>query len=961
MTPNLFPSKQPDNSLAVNMASALNMLDLGPESGKSFPGLISVRGKRARLSLDEEAAVHRAEAIGDIDYVFFRRFSDERSSQVAAYVIDNHDSRFSERKLASIHQKLWWNGGAPLLYVGWQTRVDVLSCARGPDFWKKGDTLDYKPAQTIDTAGQISDALQSLRERFSAARLSNGTFWENEENAKLAVAEKAAHRRLIQAVVETDLELEGEKNPVLRRLLLLVVLIKYLEDRNVFPGGWFGRFCPGSGTFFAVLQEGSPEGVRLLLTALENKFNGDVFGLGESGQHRLTRGELKRFAELVEARTIKAQRYLWATHSFEHIPVEVLSHLYQRFAQPGKGAVFTPPFLASLILDYALPYARLTGKEKVLDPTCGSGVFLVGAFRRLVHHWQSRHDWRRPDVETLKGILKRSIFGVELQEEAVHLAAFSLALAVCDALQPNVIWRELRFDKLESSNLLSGDFFTHLDTLRTLGGKDGFSTIVGNPPFLSKLSEAAARTEDDSDDDSGDVPDNQMAYLVAREAMTLLKDGGRMCLIQPHGFLYNAKVSQFRQDFIANNRVDAVLDFCSIRKLYDGKDPKTVAVLATRRKPKPEHSIAHYTFRRTVSVHERLGFELDHYDCHAVPQRVAEEFDGVWRANLLGGGRLHQLVTRLAEMPKLRHYVEAKGWDYGEGFVAANTGRLVKAKWLTGKPFLPTDAFNGDEIDESRIGVVTQKQFRSVYSRKRFSSPLILIKELDVLPCVRWNKGFLAYRHQIVGIHAPRSRQKELWDFHEKLLANRPILRAACALLGGRALTGKATSINQRDIDNLPWPEEGQNYGLSFWERILCEDLVELMAEYVRRGQNSRLLRDTVSPAQLGEYSALFVRLLGSVYSNLRAVSSCTFDGLACQAFCFGDAPELRWPDDWKPNLRSLVYSRQGESLRTVRVLRFYEANTILIVKPDRLRYWIRSTAIRDADETLADLHEQGY
>jgi hypothetical protein len=44
-----------------------------------------------------------------------------------------------------------------------------------------------------------------------------------------------------------------------------------------------------------------------------------------------------------------------------------------------------------------------------------------------------------------------------------------------------------------------------------------------------------------------------------------------------------------------------------------------------------------------------------------------------------------------------------------------------------------------------------------------------------------------------------------------------------------------------------------------------------------------------------------------------------------------------------------------------VRVLRFYEANTILIVKPDRLRYWIRSTAIRDADETLADLHEQGY
>lgn len=945
------------------MSSALNVLNLGAESGKSFPGLVSVRGKRAGLSVDEEAAVRRADAIGDIDHVFFRRFSDARSSQVAAYVIDNHDSRFSERELAGIHQKLWWNGAAPLLYVGWQTRVDVLSCARGPDFWKKGDTLEYDPAETIDTAGRISDALQSLRERFSAARLSTGTFWENEENAKLAVAEKAAHRRLIQAVVETDAELEGEKNPVLRRLLLLVVLIKYLEDRNVFPDGWFGHFCKGSRTFFAVLQEGSPEDVRSLLTALENKFNGDVFCLGETDRHQLTTSELRRFAELVEARTIKAQRYLWATHSFEHIPVEVLSHLYQRFAQPGKGAVFTPPFLASLILDYAMPYARLSGKEKVLDPTCGSGVFLVGAFRRLVHHWQSRHDWRRPDVETLKGILKRSIFGVELQEEAVHLTAFSLALAVCDALQPNVIWRELRFDKLEGSNLLSGDFFAHLTTLRTQGGKGGFSTIVGNPPFLSPSNEAAEQTGDDDTEDSDEVPDNQVAYRVASDSMKLLKDGGLMCLIQPHGFLYNAnaKMSAFRRNFIINNRVDAVLDFCSIRKLYDGKDPKTVAVLATRRKPKPDHSIAHYTFRRTVSVHERLGFELDHYDCHAVPQRVAEQHDWVWRVNLLGGGRLQQLTERFAAMQTLREFVEDQKWDYGEGFVAAKTGRREPAPWLTGKPFLPTSAFTEKGIDESQITDVTETKFRSAYAEARYTAPIVMIRELDSLPCVFRRKGFLAYKANIVGISSPLSEGKKLRRFYDRFLAHREVLRPLCLLLGSQALLGKSTVPMKRDFDALPWPENDDSLQLSFWEKALCDEVVEYVAEYVRRGQNSRLLRDAVSPAQLGEYSALFVRLLGSVYSNLRATRSFTFDGLACQTFCFGDAPELRWPADWKLNLRSLVYSRQGEALRAVRVLRFYEANTILIVKPDRLRYWIRSTAIRDADETLTDLREQGY
>lgn len=942
------------------MASALDTLELGPESGKSFPGLVSVRGKRPGLSLDEEAAVRAAASIGGIDYVFFRRFSDGRSSQIAAYVIDNNDSRFSERELAAIHQRLWWNGSAPLLYVGWRTRVDVLSCARGPDFWKKGDEPVYSPAEIIDTAGKISDSLQNLRERFSAVRLSNGTFWEDEKNAKLVASDKAAHRSLIQAVVDADLELKGEKNPLLRRLLLLVVLIKYLEDRKVFPIGWFGHFHKGSRTFFEVLQHGTLENVRALLNALETKFNGDVFCLGETAQNQLSTSELRRFAELVEARTVKKQRYLWATHSFEHIPVEVLSHLYQRFAQPGKGAVFTPPFLASLILDYVLPYEQLTGKEKILDPTCGSGVFLVGAFRRLIHHWQSRHDWRRPDVATLKQILKRSIFGVELQEEAVHLAAFSLALAVCDALQPNVIWQELRFEKLESSNLFAGDFFAHLDVLRRVGGKKGFSTIVGNPPFISKLSVAAERVEN-GDDDAEEIPDNQISYLVARESMTLLEDGGRLCLIQPHGFIYNAKVSRFRQDFISRYRVDAVLDFCSIRNLYDGKDPKTVAVLATRRTPKPEHSIPHYTFRRTFSVHERIGFELDHYDNHAVPQRVAENFDGVWRSNLLGGGRLNQLSLKLAGMPKLRQFIEDKGWEYGEGFVAANSGRLVKAGWLTGKPFLPTDAFNGDEIDQTRIGIVTQKEFRSAYSRKRFTPPLVLIKELDVLPCVRWNKGFLAYRHQIVGIHAPRSQQGDLWDFHKVFLENRSVLCAACALLGGRALTGRSTSINQRDVDNLPWPAKGKDYELSFWERVLCEDITEHVAEYVRVGQNSKLLLNGVEPGDLNEYSALFVKLLGSVYPNLRADKAVLFDGLACQAFCFGAAPALDWFNSRNPDLSRLVYSQQGEALRTVRVVRFYEANTILIIKPDRLRYWIRSTAIRDADETLTDMRAQGF
>jgi type I restriction-modification system DNA methylase subunit len=938
------------------MSTALELLHFTPS--EALPGLVPVKGSAMPDRVEEQTILRQAQNIGDIDYVFFRRFSDGRSSHAAACVIDNSDDHLDEPKLAEIHRKLWLNGCTPLLYVGWQTRVDVLSCVRGPDFWKDPN-IEYEPAETIEIAAQVSRALQDQIQRFSAYRLSDGTFWDDPDNTALAESGKTAHQQLIRAVVETDREIDGHKSPVLRRLLLLTVLIKYLEDRDVFPPGWFAQFHKGAASFFDLLQQGSPDSIRELLNKLERKFNGDVFELPET-EHKLTTKELRRFADLVEARTLKSQRYLWQQFSFQYIPVEVLSHLYQHFAQKGKGAVFTPPILANLMLDFVMPYERLTGQERVFDPTCGSGIFLVGAFRRLVHFWRSRTGWKQPDVATLKAILKRSIFGIELQEEAIHLTAFSLALAVCDALLPNVIWRELRFDKLVGTNLQNGDFSDRLESLRAATKGEPFDVVVGNPPFLSKLTDAAQcyRKEQER---KGSIPDNQMAYFIAEQAVSLLKDDGKLCLIQPHGFLYNEKARPFQKAFLSANQLDAVLDLTSIRKLYDGADPKTVALLVTKQKPEDGHRIRHLTFRRTFSIKQRIAFELDHYDRHLVAQEFAEKYPWIWRANLLGGGRLSSLAARLDAMPKLAQVLEDKKWDYGEGFVLAKSGRRESAPWLTDKPFLPTGAFTEDGIDESRIGTVAAKKFRSAYSEERFSAPLVLIKEVDTLPCTMWNKGFLAYRHQIVGIHAPSREEGHLRNFYTRFKSNRSVLRASCAIFGTRALSSKATSILKRDIDALPWPRNGDGWDLSRWETLLCDDVVNFTSEFVRLGQNSRLLSEQVTPDVLTSFSKVFVEMLGSVYENLQIGAAGLLDGLAFQAFYFGDRSEVDWPSDWSRKLREIVYVTHGDALRTVRMLRFYERNTLVMVKPDRLRYWISSTAVRDADETLVDLRRQGY
>jgi len=946
--------------------AALQCIDLIGAGEAPLPGLVSVRHRGATapsLTVDEQAAVFDAESFDHVDFVFFRRFSDGRSSQVAAYVVDNSDERLDEQALAELHLQIWLHGVAPLLYVAWPTRVDVLACARGPDFWEdEAEECRFKPSVSIQVAAEIDT---ELKKRFSAFRLADGTFWDDPRNSSLANHDKAAHQSLIQAVVETDKELGGDESPVLRRLLLLTVLIKYLEDRRVFPHGWFGRFHKGARSFLDVLFAEDPAKAERLLDFLERKFNGDVFKLPVNGRHKLTKTALRRFADLVEARTLKRQRYLWQQFSFEHLPVEIISHLYQRFVKGGHGTVYTPPFLAALLLDHAMPYERLSGKERVLDPGCGSGVFLVGAFRRLINVWRSRNTWRRPNVETLKSILRRRIFGVELEPDAVDLAAFSLALAVCDALKPDVIWRDLKLDRLRDENLVEADFF-QLVLDRNAGSETvlnkGFDVILGNPPFKSELTEAGKSVDTyakRAHSERGKLPDKQAAYLFLEQALETLRPDGSACLIQPSGLLYNRKAQPFGVYLWNRHRVDSILDFTSVRNLYS-KDPKTVAVCAGIASPGEDHAIRHWTFRRTFSVHQRICFELDHYDHHRVLQRTAVTDPFVWRANLLGGGRLLGISQRIRNMRTLATYIEKQGWDYGEGFIVGN--RKKKASFLTGSKFLPSTALTEHGIDETRIGVVEETRFEGPRRKELYTPPLVLIRENQSLPIAFWENGVLAYRDQVVGISASPPDRKRLRELFQILANGRSFFQFCCALHGSKALARMATPIQKQDIDLLPYPTDMADLSLSFWEEVLRDDILQYMADYVRRGQNSELLKRDAGLEDLQRYAGLFCRLLGSVYENLRADEAVFLDGLICQPFYFGKRPKSAWlTEDSREALHDLIYHQHYESLRTVRVLRFYSENVLLIVKPDRLRYWIRSTAIRDADEALVDLREQGY
>lgn len=546
-----------------------------------------------------------------------------------------------------------------------------------------------------------------------------------------------------------------------------------------------------------------------------------------------------------------------------------------------------------------------------------------------------------------------------------------MCLAICDALQPNVIWEELKFDKICGSNLIEEDFFSLLFNLRQgkpLAFQEGFDVIIGNPPFESGLSESGTkinREVQNQEEGRGALPDKQSAYLFLEQIFSILHSNGRVCLIQPSGILYNRNTQNFRAHLFGKHEVNSVLDFVSIRKLYEGADSKTVAILAQYNKPPDEHRITHLTFRRTISVKEHICFEIDHYDRQYVFQKQIEKYPDIWRYNLLGGGRLFDISQRFQNTRNLSEYINQKGWDYGEGFIIGKKneqGQRKPAPFLTGKPFLPTNAFTDKGINEGQISEIKETLFHTAYTENRYSSPIVLIKKKDSLPIVFWDKGFIAYKHRIIGISAPNDQVAELREIYNTISRNHDIYRLFC-VLNGTSLVGHATTFLKDDIDRVPYPEDLNELSLSFWEEALCEDTLKFFTDYIRLGQNSELLTQAANTDDLLNYSKMFVQMLGSIYDNLKAAVPIFSNGLTCQPFYFGEPPDLSWIyEQPEYGLREIIYDdKYHANLRTIRILRIYSDNFLLLIKPDRLRYWIQSTAIRDADETIIDLRRQGY
>ncbi|MBW2165601.1 MAG: Eco57I restriction-modification methylase domain-containing protein [Deltaproteobacteria bacterium] len=526
-----------------------------------------------------------------------------------------------------------------------------------------------------------------------------------------------------------------------------------------------------------------------------------------------------------------------------------------------------------------------------------------------------------------------------------------------------------------------------------------FDLVIGNPPFEPKLTTPdAERIEKRKIRERPKLPDNQIALLFLEQAINLCKEGADLCMITPSGpFLYNSNSKEFRTYFLSAYHVPQIIDFTFLSAmLFESVNVAVAVVFAKKREPIKDN-LLHVTVRRTKPAKEKLYFELDYYDFHRISHQEALENRLVWKANLLGGGRLKHLMARFALLRTLGDYlkeaVNTNDWKIAEGFIVGNKNEIdklvrlkenteklsqkekeeldklekkyKKADYLTGKDTLPTEALTEEGIVEAEIRTLREEYFERTRQRNKliFKGPHLLIKEgvaKNSIP-IAFKNDDLSFKHDIIGIYAPKNQIDDLLEIEKRIRNNRTYLFYVAGF-SGRYMIGRATAILKKDIENLPYPEDEKKLELAEIEQILVDDVLDYMLDFRKKGETS-VAEKPVDDHQLHQFSETYCRVLNSVYKEFQPYKPLKTDSFICFPFYYKDKPQIRTGsmDELEADLYELIQNNTSTNSRIVRMLRVYENNTIYLIKPKQTRYWLRSVAIRDADDTFADMVIQGY
>ena len=712
--------------------------------------------------------------------------------------------RLDDEQVRRLHQQVWNQGIAPLLVLITGQKVVVYS----------GLSVPARPGENVSDQNRLVQLLDRTADALAVAhfirRVELGEVFR--ERSRCFNPKQRVDRHLLDNLAHARDHLRAATTPrldysIIHAMLGRLIFTCYLVDREVIDAADFkGIGALKCKNLLDLLTKHTLGKAKKLLYALFEKlrtdFHGDLFDadLAEEAKHVKEKhiDVLRRFLSDEELAT--GQLSLgFSAYDFSFIPIETISAIYERFLDTENavdrrklGAYYTPRFLAEVALDLALKgFGPLIGK-RYLDPSCGSGIFLVGLFNRLAEEWRALNPHTSNDrrAAALIKLLKESIFGVDLNETAGRVAALSLYLALLDQLTPRVI-RELqakgralprlicygpkRTAEDDGGNIFISDFF---DSALDVPGT--FDLVVGNPPW-ARATGHETLAEAWCDERNFPVAQRQLAYSFIWKAPQHLRAGASVCFVLPAATLFNhqAKALRFQKEWLSSCTIDTILNLADLCfYLFDGAERPAVVARYRHEKPDRQASVSYVvpkTEYETLRAEVLAVSDLDFIDLRLTEllrDLKADKAPLAWKQAMWATPRGRKFLDRLDEYKtlndRIQQSVEEKGpWELGEGFNVLGKGRPVDRPILHKLGFLPTDAV-GLYVVPRRHLKAKPRAFDPRYMGKEiiFSAPHALFPHGVSRVGDRLKVAFVpfdcSFEHSLRGIHAPKQDEDEL-------------------------------------------------------------------------------------------------------------------------------------------------------------------------------------------------------
>lgn len=242
--------------------------------------------------------------------------------------------------------------------------------------------------------------------------------------------------------------------------------------------------------------------------------------------------------------------------AFQDIQGDVYEMLLSEIATSGKNGQFrTPRHIIKLMTELLEPKLG----QRIADPACGTGGFLLGAYQYILTDIVRKTDaskiikdedgFERGTLSSLvneevKNIIQETLFGFDIDTTMVRLGLMNLMMHGID--QPHIVYKDTLSKSYNEDNL--------------------FDIIMANPPFTGNI--------DKGDINTGlKIPTTKTELLFVERIFNMLKIGGTAAVIVPQGVLFGSgkAFQMLRKKLIENAELNAVINMPSgVFKPYAG-------------------------------------------------------------------------------------------------------------------------------------------------------------------------------------------------------------------------------------------------------------------------------------------------------------------------------------------------------------------------------------------------------